>query len=109
MASERGAVLLDALVGILLLATAGLALVELAGGALRSARESGVREHRMRDIERLLAAHTLLTREDLDRRLGDRTVGPYVVNTLRPEPDLFRIQIEQIVTVVHRPRADDAP
>lgn len=109
MTNERGAVLLDVLVGVLLLATAGVALVELAGGALRAAGDSTVREHRLRDIERLVAAHTLLTRPELDRRLGDRTVGPYVVNIQRPERELFRIQIDELVTVVHRPRAADEP
>lgn len=70
----------------------------------------------MADEERLLAALTLLDRADLDRRIGTRVIGPYVIDVERPERALYRLSIgrqetrdvEDLVTVVYRqelPRA----
>lgn len=115
--SERGVALLEVLAAVTILGLVGLALLGLAAEGARAVAEAERRERELADQERLLAAHTLLARSDLDRRLGVREIGPYVVEVQRPEPELYRIAVrraaavavEDLVTVVHRPRGTDAP
>ena len=114
---ERGAVLLEVLAATAVLAFAGLALVELVGAGASHAHRDRMREREVADEERLLAAWSLLSTIDLDRRLGRREVGPYVVEVQRPERGLYRIAIgrreapqpDDLVTVVWRAWRDDAP
>jgi len=113
---ERGVALLEVLVAILLIAVAGLGLVELVSGNIRAVTTASEREMELADMSRLLTAHTLLTRADLDLRLGAREVGPYVVRVQRPETQLYRIavaraatpSIEDLVTVVFRAEVNRA-
>ena len=110
MRAERGVALLEVLAAVAILGVAGMALVELVAGGTGALALARQREQELMDEDRLLAAYTLLRREDLDRRLGDRDVGPYVVNVLRPERTLYRIAVvrkqapgvEDLVTVVYR-------
>ena len=102
MRGERGMALLEVLAAVVILGVAGLALVELTAAGMRATSAAQERERTLADAERLLAAYTLLTRSELDQRLGDRAVGVYVVNVQRPEPELYRIALGKLVTVVHR-------
>ena len=110
MRSERGVVLLEVLVALVVLATVGIALAELAGAGLRGERDAREREMRLAAEERVLAALTLLTRSELDQRIGRRQIGEFVTDIQRPEPTLYRIavlerrspQVEDLVTVVYR-------
>ena len=72
MRSERGIVLLEVLVAVVILATAGIGLVELVGSGLRAEREARLREGTLATEERLLSALTLLNRKELDQRIGRR-------------------------------------
>lgn len=105
MRNERGMALLEVLAALMILGIAGLALVQLEAGGLRATADARDREREAADAERLLVAYTLLERTELDQRLGDRTVGPYVVNVQRPEADLYRIEIAKLTTVVYKPEA----
>ena len=115
MSHERGAVLLEVLVALTILTVAGLSLVGLLTAGLRSEQDTREREHVLANEGRVLAAMTLLTRTDLDRRIGRNDVGEFVVNVQRPERTLYRIAIahgraahvEDLVTVVFR-RAGEA-
>jgi len=108
--AERGVALLEVLAAVMILGVAGLALVELVGGGTHAVAVARERERKLADEERLLAAWTLLRREELDQRIGERTVGPYVVGVQRPERGLYRIALqrkeasglEDVVTVVWR-------
>ncbi len=110
MRNERGVVLLEVLVAIVILATAGIGLVEVVGSGLRSERDARLREITLATEERLLAALTLLNRTELDQRIGRRQIGEFVVDIQRPEQTLYRIalvqvqspQVEDLVTVVYR-------
>lgn len=110
-AAERGVALLEVLAALVILSIAALGLVELVGAGTRAVAVARSRERELADEERLLAAYTLLERGDLDRRLGRREVGPYVVEIQRPERTLYRVAIwhaesrdvEDLVTVVYRP------
>jgi type II secretory pathway pseudopilin PulG len=107
---ERGIALLEAIVAIALLAGVGTALVAALGGAIRSEDDLRHRETTVLAAHRVLTAMTLLTRTDLDRRLGIYPIGEFMVGVQRPEPTLYRIaiaearapEIETLVTVVYR-------
>lgn len=114
---ERGVALLEVLAAVAILTAAGLGLVALVAGGTAATTSDRTRERELADEERLLTAYTLLTRTDLDRRLGARTVGRYVVSVQRPERTLYRIAIgrsdaplvEDLVTVVYREAVGNAP
>lgn len=110
MRNERGVVLLEVLVAVVILATAGMGLVELVGSGLRAERDARLRETTLATEERLLSALTLLNRKELDQRIGRRRIGEFIVDVQRPEQTLYRIgllqeqspQVEDLVTVVYR-------
>ena len=110
MRNERGVVLLEVLVAVVVLATAGIGLVELVGAGMRAERDARGRESTLATEERLLAALTLLNRNELDQRIGRRQIGEFIVDVQRPERTLYRIallqeqslQVEDLVTVVYR-------
>ena len=110
MHGERGVALLEVLAAVVILGVAGLALVELVTGGTRAAAVARDRERELADEERLLTAWSLLKREELDQRIGDRAVGPYVMRVQRPERGLYRLAVErsvapgveELVTVVYR-------
>jgi len=110
MRNDRGVVLLEVLVAVVILATAGIALVELVGAGLQGERDARVREQTVSTEERLMAALTLLNRGELDQRIGRRRIGEFIVDVQRPEQTLYRIallqvpspQVEDLVTVVYR-------
>lgn len=115
-ATERGVALLEVLAATAILGIAGLGLLELATANIQAVRGAAERERAFADAERLLTAYALLTREDLDRRLGQRDVGPYVVEIQRPERPLYRValrrheapEVEVLVTVLYRPEGTNA-
>ncbi len=110
MRHERGVALLEVLAAVAILGVAGLALVELVAGGTRAVAVARERERELADEERLLTAWSLLKREELDQRIGDRLVGPYLVRVQRPERGLYRLAVErqaapgveELVTVVYR-------
>ena len=114
---ESGAVLVEVLAAIAILAFAGIAMVELVASGAHATVAATVREEELADQERLLAAWALLSKNDLDQRLGRREVGPYVVEVQRPERGLYRIAVvrrdapavEDLVTVAWRPGGNHAP
>jgi len=115
--ADAGIALLEVLVAVVILSTAGTALVALVAAGLQSERDARVRERTMVAEERLIAAMTLLRRKDLDRRLGRHPVGEFLVHVERPERTLYRIalaearapEVEDLVTVVYRPERPGAP
>jgi len=102
--------LLEVLVALVILGTAGLSLVGLLGAGLRGEQDARERERTLANEDRVLAVMTLLKRVDLDRRIGRHEVGEFVADVQRPERTLYRIaiaqtsspQVEDLVTVVYR-------
>ena len=107
--NERGAVLLEVLVAIVVLVTAGIALVETASHVVRASQRLAVSERRLVDEDRLLTAYALLDRRDLEQRQGWRVVGPYVVTLRREGFELFHVAVGRpdeapdLETVLYRP------
>ena|SRR5438445_4948655 len=107
---NRGVALLEVLVALVVLASAGLSVAGLVSAGLRSEHDARTREHTLAIEERVLTALVLLQRGDLDRRLGRHPLGELVVDVERPEPTLYRIavaqstspEVEDLVTVVYR-------
>ena len=97
-AGEAGAVLLEVVVALAILAVAAIAAVAMAaegGGAVARARAA---EDRMRQASHLMEAITLWPREDLDRRLGRRAQGPFVLTLQRPAPEVYTAALADSAT-----------
>lgn len=114
---ERGVALLEVLVSLLVLSLAGLGTVGLITAALHEEHEAVSRERALASAERVLAATTLLTRSELDIRIGRSWVGNLLIDIQRPEQTLYRIavsqrespDVEDLVTVVYRAESLRAP
>jgi Tfp pilus assembly protein PilV len=114
---ESGIALLEALVALAILSSAGLALVELVTSGLLAERDARYREQVLAAEERVLTALTLLKGDDLDRRVGRHTIGEFIAEVERPERTLYRVavaqmtsrDVEDLVTVVYRREARRAP
>ncbi|HVH66647.1 MAG TPA: hypothetical protein VM716_02165 [Gemmatimonadales bacterium] len=117
MRPDRGVALFEVLVALAILSGAGLALLDLVGAGLRAERDARDRERVLAVEERVLTALTLLTRDELDRRLGRHPIGEVIADIERPERTLYRIavsqaespQVEDLVTVVYRREVRNAP
>lgn len=109
-APDRGAALLEVIVALAILASAGVSTVALLGGATRAVQDARERERVLAAEERVLTAMTLLRRHELDQRIGRHEIGEFVVSVQQPERTLYRIAIaqagsahlEDLVTVVYR-------
>ena len=86
-----GAALLEALVALSILATAGVAVVGFAGEAIRSVGRTRAAERDVRRASALLDAVALWPREDLDRHLGSRAEGPWRMLIERPTPSMYTV------------------
>ena len=86
---RKGIALLEALVALVILTTAGAAAVTMAAEAARDVRRARQAESAMRAANALFAAVSLWSRDDLDRHLGDRPQGAWVMRVDRPAPTLY--------------------
>lgn len=89
--ANAGAVLLEAVVGLTILATAGLALAVAVQQALASAEQARAAELEVAEAASYMEAVTLWPRDDLERRLGDRRNGPWRLDIQRVEPGLYAL------------------
>ncbi len=108
MRRERGAVLLEALAALTIFALAAVSALAFLAQLTDATARAQATERRLADQDRLLTAYSFLTRTDLDRRLGRRAVGPWVVEVQRPRADLYRVAVgdsaaADLVTLLHRP------
>lgn len=115
--TRRGITLLEVLVALAILGTAGVATLTALTAGLSAERDAAARERALADEERVLAAMSLLQRSELDQRIGRHTIGEFVVSVQRPERTLYRIavaraespHVEDLVTVVYRRGAGNGP
>lgn len=107
---ERGAVLLEVLLALVILATSGTALVVMVSDGLAGVRWAQEREQRYSEADALLTQLALRDRRGLDIRLGRRAAGAFLTEVQRPRPELYRLAVldstfpnaELLVTVVRR-------
>ena len=89
----RGAVLLEVVIALALLATVGSGAAWLASESIRTVSRVHEEEHRIRSAARLLTAVSLWPRDDLDRHLGTTRQGPWRLRVARSEPILYTITL----------------
>ena len=85
--------LLEVMVAMVILGVAGTASVLGAREALSAVERARTLDAEMRSAAALMSAATLWTREDLDRHLGFREQGPWLLWVGRPEPDLYEVAV----------------
>ena len=90
---RKGAVLLEAIVALTVLAIIGSAAAWLATDSMRSVNRTHEREKNVREAARLLTAVTLWPREDLDRHLGRRRQGPWMMEVDRTDPIVYVVTL----------------
>jgi type II secretory pathway pseudopilin PulG len=108
MRRDRGAVLLEVVAALTIFALAAVSALSFLAQLTDTTARSQAVERRLADEDRLLTVYSLLTRPDLDRRLGRRAVGPYVVEVQRPRPEIYRVSVgdsaaPDLVTLLLRP------
>jgi hypothetical protein len=107
---RAGVALVEVLIALVILASAGVSTIGYVAEVVHDRVLTEEREREVVRAEQLLIAHALLSRQELEQRIGPRTVGAHVVHVERPLPGLFRISVadasrplvELIVTVVFR-------
>jgi hypothetical protein len=111
---RTGAALLEVLVALTILVTAGATVAGFASEAANANARSAARERSMRDASAFLEAVALWPRADLDRHLGDRVQGPWRMRVDRPTPTLYVIVLadstnsrELLRTALYRPQTDE--
>ena len=113
--ARGGAALLEAIVAMAILGTAGIAALAMASEAARAVGRAREAEVELRAASAFLEAVALWTRDDLDRRLGDRPQGAWRLRIDRPEPMLYTIALSDtlgggvlLATSLFRPAARNA-
>ncbi len=108
---SAGFALLDVLLALALLGSAGLAVISLLDQAMRAEHAARDTEREYQVADRVMTALTLLHRAELDQRIGTSPLGEFIVDIQRPERGLYRIALagvsaperQLLVTVVARP------
>jgi type II secretory pathway pseudopilin PulG len=110
--ADAGAALLEVIVAMTILATAGTAALATANQVAHTIELARAAEAEMRAASAFLEAVSLWTREDLDRRLGEREQGRWRLRIDRPVPVLYVVVLrdtlghELLRTALHRPEPD---
>jgi Cys-tRNA synthase (O-phospho-L-seryl-tRNA:Cys-tRNA synthase) len=93
-------VLLEALVALVILATAGATIVTMVAESAHAVHRVREAEGEMRRANAFLSAVSLWSREDLDRHLGDRAQGVWLMRVDRQTPTLYVTTLTD--TATHR-------
>jgi type II secretory pathway component PulJ len=109
--SNRGAMLLEAVIALAIVSVVGISMLALIAALQRDQGRLATLERRIASADHVMTAMVLLTREDLDRRLGRHGSGEFSVEVERPERTLYRIAVadtsrpdrELLTTVIYRP------
>lgn len=88
---RTGAVLLEAIIALVILTVAGTAAVTLVSQSADAVRRAREADAEAREANAFFHAASLWTREDLDRRLGDRPQGDWRLLVQRPAPTLYEV------------------
>lgn len=114
MIDQRGAALLETIVALTILTVAGAAAVVMASESARAIQHAREADAEMRAASAFFDAVALWTREDLDRRLGERPQGPWRLRIDRPIPTLYVVVLRDTIggaevlrTSLYRPEATD--
>lgn len=113
--SRRGAVLLEVVVALTILATGGAGMIALASQSIDALRRARSAERETERASNFFEAVALWPRADLDRHLGDRAQGPWWLIIERPLPTLYTVTLTDstggrtiITTALYRAEVDRA-
>jgi type II secretory pathway pseudopilin PulG len=84
-------VLLETIVALVILSVAGTAAVTMVSQSTDAVRRARLAEAEAREANAFFYAVSLWTREDLDRRLGNRPQGAWRLVIQRPSPTLYEV------------------
>lgn len=90
---RQGAALLEAIVALSVLVTAGVSVVALAAQSADAVHQARDREGRLREASAFLEAVALWPRVELDQRLGTRAQGPWRLRVERPTSTLYLVSL----------------
>lgn len=114
-ALRRGAVLLEVVVALTILATGGAAMIALSSQSIDSLRRARVAERETERASEFFDAVALWPRSDLDRHLGDRSQGHWRLIVNRPLPTLYTVTLTDstgghtlLTTALYRAEVDRA-
>jgi hypothetical protein len=93
MRRRDGAVLLEVVVALTILATGGVTMIALASQSMDALRRAHAAEDETASASAFLHAVSLWPREDLDRHLGDRPQGHWRLRVERPLPTLYTVTL----------------
>jgi type II secretory pathway pseudopilin PulG len=99
-APRSGVVLLEALVALVILATAGAAAVTMAAQSAHDIQRIAETERNLRAASAFLDVVSLWSRDDLDRHLGSRMQGVWLMRVDRPTPTLYVTSLTDTATKV---------
>jgi len=91
--ARPGVVLLETLVALAILGVAGASLAALAVGATDAVRRAERRDDDVRRASAFLDVVALWPREDLDRHLGTRPQGAWLLDVQHVAPALYTVAI----------------
>lgn len=113
--SRRGAVLLEVVVALTILASGGAAMIALSSQSIDSLRRARAAEQQIERASAFLDAVALWPRSDLDRHLGDRPQGSWRLIIERPIPTLYTVALTDstggrtlLTTALYRVEVDRA-
>ena len=90
---RSGAVLLEVLVALVILTTAGALVVVLGAETSRAVERARTSEVEHRRAARFFELVTLWSRADLDRHFGDHEQGPWRLRVGRATPTLYTLTL----------------
>jgi type II secretory pathway pseudopilin PulG len=90
---RQGAVLLEALVALVIMASAGAAIAALAVECSQAVQRTRSTEAELRRADAFFALVALWPREDLDRHLGEHQQGPWRLRVERPSATIYAITL----------------
>src|SRR5690242_14563181 len=101
---RRGVVLLEVIVALTVLGTAGISLLSLAVQSQRAVADAqrGLREIRV--AHAFMESVALWGRADLDHHLGSRAEGPFVLFVDHASPEIYRATLFDTPVQGHAPR-----
>jgi type II secretory pathway pseudopilin PulG len=112
--SERGAALLEVLVALTILTVAGVSAITMASGAAQTMRKAREADVEMRKASTFFEAVALWSRADLDRHLGERAQGSWLMRVDRVDPVFYVVSLTDsasqrtlLETALFRPELSD--
>ena len=98
MRGRCGMMLIEVMAAVAILGTVGGAYLVLTSTTLRRVEQAGARERDFAAADEFMGATTLWTRDDLDRRLGERKQGPWLLEVQRESPRLYSLRLRDSAT-----------